>query len=87
MNRRRSLLTDRDIENKFIEAVVFLGLMVFCTSLFLLTLADHACGPAAHAAPALDVVQWAHGPLLTPEARRQASEQAGQLATFYRENF
>ena len=86
MNRRRSArLTDRDVENKVIEAVFLLLIVFFCTSLTLLSLADHACGPAAHAVPSVDVVQGAHGPLLTP--RLPASDQEGQLAAFYRENF
>jgi hypothetical protein len=73
------------VENKVIDAVFLLLIVFVCTSLTLLSHADHACGPAAHAAPTVDVVQGAHGPLLAP--RLPASEQAGQLAAFYRENF
>lgn len=88
MNRRRSArLSNRDVENKVIGFVVFFSVCFFCTSLFLFSLADHACGPAVHAAPSVDVVQGSQRSLLTPEARRQASEQAGQLAAFYREVF
>lgn len=86
-NRRRSTLSDRDLETKVVDIVILLALCFFCTSLFLSTLADHACGPAVHAAPSADVVQGAHGPLLTPAQQRQASEQAGQLAAYHRELF
>ncbi|QQG66340.1 hypothetical protein [Desulfobulbus oligotrophicus] len=75
------------MKNKVIEAVMMLLIIFFCTSLLLVTLADHACGPAAHAAPTVDVVQRSPRSLLTPIEQRQASEQAGQLAAFYRENF
>lgn len=84
--RRRVRLTNRDVKNKVIEAVMMALIVFFCTSLFLTSLADHACGPAAHAAPTVDVVQRSPS-LLTPIEQRQASEQAGQLAAFYRENF
>jgi hypothetical protein len=83
MNRRRSRLTDRDVENRVIEAVVFVSMVFFCTSLFLFTLAGVACGPAARPVPAITSSRSPYN-IATQAA---ASEQAGQLAAFYRENF
>lgn len=55
-NRRRVNITEREMENKVIDVVIAVAILLFCTSLTLTTLADHACVPAAHAAPAGDVV-------------------------------
>jgi hypothetical protein len=82
-NRRRWLGTDRDVENKMIEIVVMGSILFFCTSLLLFTLADVACAPAARSVPA-------NTSLLSPynqQHQRPSSEQAGEMASFYRENF
>lgn len=48
-------------------AMFVAAVMCICTSLYLTTSVDHACGPAAHAAPADDVVHCGPAPaLLTP---------------------
>ena len=83
MNRRRSArLTDRDVENKVIQAVLLLGILFFCTSTFLTTIADIACAPAARSV----LATTSHHPPYNSQTAA-ASEQAGELAAYYREMF
>jgi hypothetical protein len=82
-NRYRTNETDRDIENRVIDAVFLFCLLFFCTTTLLFTLAGVACGPAARPVSASTSS-------LSPYEKTvaaSASEQAGQLAAFYRENF
>jgi len=81
-NRRRSTLTDRDVENKVIQAVLLLGIIFFCTSLMLTTIADIACAPAARSV----LATTSHHPPYNSQTAA-ASEQAGELAAYYREMF
>jgi hypothetical protein len=83
MNRRRTNLTDRDIENRVIDTVFLFFLIFACTTTLLFTLAGVACGPAARPVPASTSSQSPYEKTLAASA----SEQAGQLAAFYRENF
>jgi hypothetical protein len=82
MNRRRTNETDRDIENRVIDAVFLFCLLFFCTTTLLFTLAGVACGPAARPVPSTSSLSPYEKTLAA-----SASEQAGQLAAFYRENF
>lgn len=51
----------------FVSAVICVS-----TSLYLTSTVDHACGPAAHAAPAIDVVHCGPAPaLLAPTVDSQ----------------
>lgn len=85
MNRRRSKLTDRDVENKVIETTILIAIIFFCTSLMLSTLADVACSPAAR--PALSPTSSIPPISLPSTTAAMRSEQAGELASFYREVF
>jgi hypothetical protein len=82
-NRRRTNETDRDIENRVVEAVCLFCLIFACTTTLLFTLAGVACGPAARPVPAGTSSRTPYN----LETQAAASEQAGQLAAFYRENF
>ncbi len=87
-NRHRARLTEKDVENKVVGVAVAVATLFFCTSTFLLNLArvadvrPVACAPAARLVPA-------HVPSPSPyePACRPASEQAGELADYFRENF
>jgi hypothetical protein len=79
-NRRRLNITEREVENKIIDVVVAVAILFFCTSLMLLSLADHACGPAAHAVPSGDVVHWGAMPPPYPQDLADSKRASGALS-------
>jgi len=78
MKRKKEEILPDLAAGMFIAAV-----MCVCISLFITTMADHACGPVAHAAPSEDVVLG--GPLMlatTPhETWQTAARQTGHCLT------
>jgi hypothetical protein len=83
MNRRRSHATDKQAEQIGINCGIVLSIVVLMSWLLLSTLAKTACAPAVRLVPA-------YSSLLPPYQQAQhwpASEQAGELARYYRENF
>lgn len=91
VNRYRTGLTEMAVENKVVGVACMVAAIFFCTSIFLITLArvaeQHrpsiACAPAAALVPATRPTK----PPYEPAYCRPASEQAGELAAFYRNNF
>lgn len=83
MNTRRSKATDKHAEQIGINCATVLSIVVLLTYLLLTTLAKTACAPAVHLVPATSSL---HSPYQQPQ-NWPASEQAGELARFYRENF
>jgi hypothetical protein len=83
MNRRRSQATDEYAEQIGINCGIVLSIILFMTWILLSTLAKTACAPAVHLVPA-------YSSLLPPYQQANdgsASDQAGELARYYRENF
>jgi cobalamin synthase len=83
MNSRRSHATDEHAEQIGINGAIVLSIVVLMSWLLLSTLAKTACAPAVRLVPAYSY-------LLPPYQQVQhwpASEQAGELARFHRENF
>lgn len=91
MNARRSKATDKQAEHVAIKCAVVISLLFAMSHLLLITLArvaeQHqpsiACAPAAALVPATRPTE----PPYEPATCRPASEQAGELAAFYRDNF
>lgn len=83
MNTRRSRATDKHAEQIGINCAVVLSTILIITYLLLTTLAKTACSPAARLVPATSSL---HSPYQHLQDR-PASEQAGELASYYRENF
>ena len=52
----------RDVLPDLAAGMFIAAVMCVCTSLYLATMAEHACGPAAYAVPSEDVVHG--GPLM-----------------------
>ena len=83
MNSRRSKATDQYAEQIGINCAIVLSIVLFISCLLLTTLAKSACAPAVHLVPATSSL---HSPNQQHEDR-PSSEQAGEMARFYRENF
>lgn len=83
MNRRRSQATDEYAEQIGINCGIVLSIVLFLTYLLLTTLAKTACAPAVHLVPATSAFL---PPYQLPQDR-PSSEQTGEMARFYRENF
>lgn len=90
MNARRSKATDKQAEHVAIKCAVVIGILFAMSHLLLITLArvaEHqpsiACAPAAALVPATHPTK----PPYEPATCRPASEQAGELAAFYKDNF
>lgn len=74
---------DRQAENVGIHGAVVLMIVFLVVWTLLSTLARTACAPAVHLVPATSSL---HSPYQQAQ-HWPASEQAGELARFYRDNF
>ena len=83
MNTRRSNATDKHAEQLGINCATVLSIVLILTYLLLTTIAKTACAPAVHLVPATFSL---HSPCQQPQDW-PASEQAGELARYYKENF
>jgi len=82
MNRHRHGLTDREIESMLIESFIPVLFVLLLVLTILLTLAGIACAPAAR-----PVLASTSNPISLHSKTAAASEQAGELAAYYREVF
>ena len=68
---------------EIVAAAVVVALVSLMAAMFPLTLAETACAPAAHLAPSIEIPPTSDA----LSQGRPVSEQAGELAAFYRHNF
>lgn len=80
MQRARA---DMQAEDVGIHGALVIAIVVFMCWLLLSTLARTACAPAVRLVPATSSLQ----PPYQQHQNWPASEQAGELARFYKENF
>jgi len=87
MKSRRLQMSKRDMENMAIDWMAICAIIMFCTSLLYITLAGIACTPAVRPVPASHPTYPPYNLAMVGASEQARASEAGELSTFYRNNF